>query len=378
MREQEPDRRVVGEEGTQPLRVLLCPDKPDWSFDNIANNIIRHAGPHNVSKLYMADVLGKGSERLFFETIFLNRIDICHVFWREDLFHMLNPFTIATAAWQLGLEYETLVRGLNGCAFTSSIYDHLFISPDDLRERQASFAMMDAYTVCSEKLEAIYAAQPSIPAPDAVIPDGVDIDHFSPRPDGARGHAPYSIGWVGNSAWGKQSQGYDVKGYHRLFDPMIKELESRGLEVSRKIADPEIQHIPFAAMPNFYRDLDVFVCTSAMEGTPNPVLEAMACGVPVVSTDVGIVPQAFGDLQKRFMLKNAEPGSLADAVSELVSNTSLRDAISVENRSRMADWTWEARGLEWWPFFQSALRTATATRNATRRESYLLSQAAIL
>lgn len=53
----------------------------------------------------------------------------------------------------------------------------------------------------------------------------------------------------------------------------------------------ERQRRSHAAMPDFYRSLDVYVCMSTCEGTPNPVLEAASCGCPVVSTPVGIVPQ---------------------------------------------------------------------------------------
>ena len=51
-------------------------------------------------------------------------------------------------------------------------------------------------------------------------------------------------------------------------------------------------------MPEYYNGIDIYVCTSRTEGTPNTVLEAMACGVPVISTDVGIVPEVFGEKQK--------------------------------------------------------------------------------
>ena len=44
--------------------------------------------------------------------------------------------------------------------------------------------------------------------------------------------------------------------------------------------------------------IDVYVCTSKNEGTPNPVLEAMACRVPVISTDVGVIPELFGPLER--------------------------------------------------------------------------------
>lgn len=55
---------------------------------------------------------------------------------------------------------------------------------------------------------------------------------------------------------------------------------------------------PWETMQEFYRGLDVFLCTSLIEGVPMPPLEALACGVPVVvPVDVGMLddlPDAVG------------------------------------------------------------------------------------
>lgn len=365
-------RREERRNDSQSLHVLLCPDQPSWAFDNIANNIARYAGRNKISKMYMRDVIG--NENLFFEAIFLKRIDLCHIFWREDFFYLLHPSTIHKAARHLGFEYEMMVRAINSCAFTTSVYDHLFSSSAEIQERRSGFALVDGYTVCSDKLRSIYASEPDLAVPDRVIPDGVDVSRFFPSRGGrSAGDGDFALGWVGNSAWGKRSQGMDVKGYHRLFEPMVKELSVRGYPIAPKVADPQVNRIRFEDMPDFYRQMDVFVCTSAMEGTPNPVLEAMACGIPVVSTDVGIVPEAFGERQKRFIISEPAVERFADAVAELLEDQPLRQAIAEENRNRALDWSWEIKTEGWWPFWQAIVKRTMEPRNATRREIYLLS-----
>lgn len=357
---------------TPGLHVLVCPDRPQWAFDNIAKNIALYAGPNRLSKLYMIDVLNK--EHLFFEALLSKRIDICHIFWREDLFFLLHPSTIAKAAMHFGLDYRTLVKAINNCAFTTSVYDHLFSSDDEMQARRNYFAVIDGYTVASEKLFSIYDRQPDFPPPDAIITDGVDVEHFSPADKRADETGTFKIGWVGNSAWGNRADIVDVKGYHRWFEPMFAELLARGLDVEKRVADPQIRRIPFEEMPDFYRDLDVFVCTSAMEGTPNTVLEAMACGIPIVSTDVGIVPMAFGAAQKEFIVQDPNATKLADAVSRLLGDAGLRRRISRENRSASTNWSWKTKTRDWWPFWEATVRRSMTGRAAIRREMYLLSQ----
>ena len=357
---------------SQPIHVLLCPDQPSWAFDNIATNIERFAGSNKISKLYMRDVIG--NEALFFEAIFLKRIDLCHIFWREDLFYLLHPQTIDKVARHMGFDYETMVRAINSCAFTTSIYDHLFSSGSDIQQRRSGFAMVDGYTVSSAKLQSIYAADPDLPAPDIVISDGVDVERFHPSETGQTAESA-AIGWVGNSAWGKQSQGMDIKGYHRLFQPMMNKLSTRGYLVGAKVADPQINRVGFEDMPDFYRQMDVFICTSSMEGTPNPVLEAMACGIPVVSTDVGIVPEIFGDLQKRFIIDDPTAENFADAVAELLGDERLRRQIAEENRAHALQWSWEIKTRDWWPFWERVMIRTMEPRNAIRREIYLRSLA---
>lgn len=355
----------LSREKEPPLHVLLCPDQPGWAFDNIADTISRHANGNRVSKLYMRDTIGK--EYLFFRAILLKRIDLCHVFWREDLFYLLHPTTIRRAAGDLGLDFETLARGISRCAFTTSVYDHLFTDPDEMRKRRARFACIDGYTVSSRRLLAAYLADPDLPAPDIVITDGVDLERFSPAPGPAERPVP-TVGWVGNSAWGRGSRKEDVKGYHRLFVPMMAELAARGIRAEPNVADPQQRRVPFEEMPDFYRATDVFVCTSLMEGTPNPVLEAMACGVPVVSTDVGVVPEAFGELQRRFIIADPTAAAFADAVAELLASPALREALGAENRSRMRDWSWEIKTKDWWPFWRRVVRGSTDLRASIRRE----------
>lgn len=350
----------------RPLRVLLCPDQPDWAFDNIAKNIIRHAPDHfEFLKLYT----GKPPDRdlgAIFETIVSENIDLIHFFWREDLFEYLRPPLLLSVADRTGLALRDIVEIAGTRAYTTSVYDHLHTAPERVAERVDSFHLIDSYSVSSAKLHRIYSTLSELPNPDAVITDGVDLDLFSPRFAGGSARHPPVIGWVGNSGWGKSQKG-DPKGFFRLFQPALEILDSRGVTVSSEVADPQVRQIPFDKMPDFYRNIDILACTSAAEGTPNPVLEAMASGVPIVSTDVGIVPELFGPLQSRLVLKEPDPQSFADALQTLTEDRLLYNALSQENQERIKLWSWEQRVEPWWLFWRTAYEKARDPRLAHRR-----------
>ncbi|HDX2677011.1 TPA: glycosyltransferase, partial [Escherichia coli] len=91
------------------------------------------------------------------------------------------------------------------------------------------------------------------------------------------------------------------KGYHSLLKPAVEQLQSEGLNIELVLADRQLGFIPHDEMVKYYSQIDVYVCPSKIEGTPNPVLESMACGVPVISTDVGVVKDAFGEMQKEWI-----------------------------------------------------------------------------
>lgn len=361
-----------GEKLARPLKVLVCPDQPGWAFDNISDAIVRNA-PDSfiVEKYYLGVAADRDLSRLL-ETIIAENIDVVHVFWREDLFEFLSPASLLTYAKKLEIPVADVIDSLGSRALTTSVYDHLHLEEYQVQERLYGFNMIDGYSVSSERLQRIYLNLRGIPAPDAVITDGVSLQSFRPAArSGGRSGQPPVIGWAGNSRWG-HLEGNDPKGFYRLFEPSIALLKEMNVSFETDVADSQVRRRDFSEMPSYYAGLDVLVCTSAAEGTPNPILEAMACGVAIVSTDVGIVPEAFGPEQSAFIVREPTPQNFAAAIKALLEDASRLESVRDENTKQIQAWAWEKRAKCWWPFWLNAYRRACETKAKFRRANALL------
>ena len=83
--------------------------------------------------------------------------------------------------------------------------------------------------------------------------------------------------------------------------------------------------------------LDVFVLCSLNEASPVSILEALACEVPVVATDVGSVGESIVDGQTGFLIESEDVGALADRAARLLSDAELRRAMGSAGRRLVLD-----------------------------------------
>jgi glycosyltransferase involved in cell wall biosynthesis len=114
------------------------------------------------------------------------------------------------------------------------------------------------------------------------IPAGIDVEVFTPGPKLRERKRPV-IGWCGNITGAT-----NFKGYNDILAPLQAITDE---EFEFKVNTKNLSSGPLTreAMVEWYRDCDIFISTSSNEGTPNPPFEAAACGIPVISTDVGAV-----------------------------------------------------------------------------------------
>jgi glycosyltransferase involved in cell wall biosynthesis len=88
-------------------------------------------------------------------------------------------------------------------------------------------------------------------------------------------------------------------------------------------------------MSSFYSGLNLYLNTSADEGIPISVLEAMAHSVPVIAADVGGIGEIVHDGVEGYLIKSREPKAFADKCLELFHNRELRSHLGVATRNRV-------------------------------------------
>lgn len=84
-----------------------------------------------------------------------------------------------------------------------------------------------------------------------------------------------------------------------------------------------------------YQAADIFVMTSQFEGTPNVLLEAMACGLPVVADKVGGVPEVVNHGRHGFLVEPNDDAGLVAAVVRLIREPLLRRAMGQTARAHV-------------------------------------------
>ncbi len=102
-------------------------------------------------------------------------------------------------------------------------------------------------------------------------------------------------------------------------------------------------------LKNVYASLDVFLITSRTEGMPNSVLEAMALELPVVSTNIGGVPELVVEGETGILCPPGDAGALAEAVGRLLADEKLRGEFARASRRRVEerfDFTARVRAME--------------------------------
>ena len=292
-------------------KILLIADVPGWAFDTICQGI-----KHYLSEYYHFDIVYENQ----INSIDLKQYDLIHLHssWKHFLLQNLPK--------------EILVTTIHGYFEIEHIYPPGYV--DQIPERFSAVSV-----VCKGLKGFIRQFVPHV----SVTSAGVETDQFYPVEKFAKPN--FVVGWAGS-----------IDNHHgnaRVRELMQPAVERAGCDLI--LAAREQNFITHENMPEFYQNLDCYVCTSRTEGHPLSVLEAASCGIPILSTPVGIV---------RELVENGTNGLIVEPTVDSVSGaiTRLRDNPDMVAKMGRAirqtvleKWSWQIRSKAFKQFYDSVL-----------------------
>ena len=339
-------------------KIAIVYDVDGWAYCNIATEIKKYLSNDFDIDIFPVSVFDDNVVKLI---LLADRYDLVHCLWR-GLLSCLDYEYVRSYIYNMGLTFEEFMnKYYSKTNITTSVYDHKFLDEENFETTKSFARYAKNYTVSSTILRDIYNELDIDKKPMAVISDGVDITKFKPgnleRFELENiSNRKIKIGWVGNSEFTDSEGDSDLKGVRKIIKPVLQELIDEGYPIELKFADRKDGYIPHDKMPDYYNSIDVYICASKNEGTPNPVLESMASGVPIVSTNVGIVRDALGEKQKEFILKERTKEDLKAKLIELLEHKEKFKELSEENLKQREDWTWEKKCYQFRDFFNQNLK----------------------
>ncbi len=137
------------------------------------------------------------------------------------------------------------------------------------------------------------------------------------------------------------------KGWY--YDQIFTEVETLGL--TGEVIFPG--YIGQEELPLWYNAADLFVYPSRFEGFGLPVLEAMACGTPVVTSNVSSLPEVAGDAA--LLVPPDDEAQLIEAMRRALSDKALRQEMRAKGQAHAATFTWERTARQTAAIYQRAL-----------------------
>jgi len=135
--------------------------------------------------------------------------------------------------------------------------------------------------------------------------------------------------------------------YGRELDNLVRELDLEGKVVFLGYAP--VNHLPY-----LYSGATIFVTVSLSEGFGLPPLEAMACGTPVVSSNVFSLPEVVGDAG--ILVDPNDTEQIAEALLQVIEHPALRAELSQKSIKQAALFSWSTAASQTLEVLQSVAR----------------------
>lgn len=308
-------------------KILFIVDSPNWALDFNTDNIIRVLGnSYDMCKRYKTDVTAFNVDNADLVVVY---------YWKE----FKDP----------NMQELSGVFGRNRHKLLLGICSHLELQG---KFREAGLKILrqlgHAIFVNSRLLYKEFANLFDVPV--FYTPNGVDTQFFTPG--GQKGASKsLRVGWAGSL-----TNNGNIRGVYDFIVPAVNSVEGTELVVAAR----EHKWRNLEQMREFYRSLDVYICASQTESGPNPCLEAAACGVPLVTTRVGVMPELVQNgLNGLFVERDIQ--DIAEKLKLLRDNPDLRAKLSQAMLESINEWDWRKKAVNYRRMFDAVLLSRIET-----------------
>lgn len=138
-------------------------------------------------------------------------------------------------------------------------------------------------------------------------------------------------------------------------DQMLSRARALGLEDKIEVEGG----IPHTEIPIWLDRADIFINTSNYDTAPRSILEAMANGLCVVSTNVGGIPYMVEDNESGLLVPPNDPKAMAGAIKKILTNPSLTKTLSTYARKKAEMNDWSSILPQWEKLFSEVIESKT-------------------
>lgn len=136
--------------------------------------------------------------------------------------------------------------------------------------------------------------------------------------------------------------------------PERKNLENLAASLERGSVE-FLGNIPNEQMNAVYQSADIFLNTSTVDNMPNCILEAMACGLPVISTDVGGIPYLVADKKTGLLAPSDDAAALANLIRKVIDDQDYAKTLVAAAHASLRNYTADNVRRQWLDYYRSLL-----------------------
>jgi len=289
----------------QKLKILFIVDTPGWAHDIKTDNLIKCLGNQfEITKVFQSELTEKD----------MNESDLILIFFWLQLKSLKHLYKAFKRNY-----HKTLVGICSHHELTGS-----------KRGKGLRYLRKFAKGIFANSMLLYNEFKPLFDKKFYYTPNGVDTNFYQP-PEEKSSSDILRVGWAGS----RSNQGSDHRGIDTYIEPAVARIE--GTELVTAIREEKWRNTE--EMREFYHNIDVYICASRSEGTPNPCLEAAACGVPLLTTRVGNMPELVID-GKNSLLIERDIDLIISKLELLKNDKNLYTRLAVNIRKSVEEWDW--------------------------------------